>query len=94
MYFGRSPVHSGNVALVLNPSSGHVSSQFNVLFDEGITLIPSLHSTTILVNLANLASEFSESVRMPYIDSSKLWFNQARNDDDEATSVFDAAFHR
>ena len=25
IYLGRSPAHAGNVALVLNPSSGHVS---------------------------------------------------------------------
>ena len=42
MCLGRSPDHAGNVALVLNPSLGHVSPQFHVVFDDNFSLIPAL----------------------------------------------------
>ena len=34
IYLGRSPMHSRNVALVLNRATGHISAQFHVTFDE------------------------------------------------------------
>ena len=33
-YVGRSPIRAGNVSLVLNLSTGHVSPQFHVVFNE------------------------------------------------------------
>ena len=41
-YVGRSPIHAGNVSLVLNLSTGHVSQQFHVVFDETFSTVPSL----------------------------------------------------
>ena len=32
IYVGHSPSHSGSVALVLNPKTGHVLPQYNVFF--------------------------------------------------------------
>ena len=32
IYVGQSPCHAGNVALVLNPKTGHVSPQYHVFF--------------------------------------------------------------
>jgi hypothetical protein len=34
IYVGHSPLHAGSVALVLNPCTGHVSPQFDVVFDD------------------------------------------------------------
>jgi hypothetical protein len=34
IYLGKSPRHSRSVALILNPSTGHVSPQFHVRFDD------------------------------------------------------------
>ena len=34
IYVGRSPSHASNVALILNPRTGHVSPQFHVVFDD------------------------------------------------------------
>ena len=39
VYLGRSPHHSGNVALVLNPRTGNVSPQYHVVFDDEFTTI-------------------------------------------------------
>ena len=50
VYLGRSPVHVGNVAMVLNLSSGHVSLQYHAVFDDDFSLIPSLRTSTVLFN--------------------------------------------
>ena len=42
IYVGRSPAHASNVALVLNPRTGHVSPQFHVVFDDEFTTVPYL----------------------------------------------------
>ena len=34
VFMGHSPVHAGNVALVLNLQTRHVSLQFHVVFDD------------------------------------------------------------
>eukprot|EP00957_Ditylum_brightwellii_P076868 5842871-Ditylum_brightwellii.AAC.1 len=34
VYLGHSPVHAGNVALVLNLQTGHVSPQYHIVFDN------------------------------------------------------------
>ena len=38
-YLGQSTQHTGSVALVLNPQTGHVSPQFHVVFDDKLTTI-------------------------------------------------------
>lgn len=39
VYLGRSPQHAGNVSLVLNLRTGHVSPQFHVAFDDDFTTV-------------------------------------------------------
>jgi hypothetical protein len=39
IYLGQSPAHASTVALVLNPMTGHVSSQFHVVFDDDFSTI-------------------------------------------------------
>ena len=34
IHLGHSPAHAGSVALVLNPSTGHVSPQYHLVFDS------------------------------------------------------------
>ena len=46
-YVGRSPIHAGNVSLVLNLSTGHFSPQFHVVFDETFSTIPSLKNGSV-----------------------------------------------
>ena len=41
-YVGRSPIQAGNVSLILNLSTGHVSPQFHVVFDGTFSTLPSL----------------------------------------------------
>ena len=75
VYVGRSPAHQGNVALVLNPSSGHVSPQCHAIFDDDFTLTPALSSNTVPTNWVDLLTKSEESATDLDIDSSKIWFN-------------------
>ena len=45
-YVGRYPIHAGNVSLILNLSTGHVSPKFHV-FDETFSTVPSLKTGSI-----------------------------------------------
>ena len=80
---GRLPLHVGNVALVLNPSSGHVSSQYHVVFDNDFSLIPALCANAVPRNWVEIVTRSSESVSNSGIDSSKVLFNQQFNDPNE-----------
>jgi hypothetical protein len=61
LYIGRSPSHAANVALIINPCTGHVSSQFHVIFDNYYTTVPYLCTATIPPYWADLVRAFSKS---------------------------------
>ena len=44
IFMGFSRVHSSDVPMILNPSTGHVSPQYHVVFDDEFTTVPSLAS--------------------------------------------------
>ena len=39
IYMGHSSCHADSVALVLNPTTGHVSSQFHVIFNDTFSTV-------------------------------------------------------
>ncbi len=47
VYLGHSPFEAGSVALVYNPSTGHVSPQYHVVFDDDFTMVPCMEAGTI-----------------------------------------------
>ena len=61
VYLGRSPCHTGSVALVLNPRTLHVSPQFHVLFDDEFTTVPFLRSGDVPPRLTQLVQSCTES---------------------------------
>ena len=46
IYPVHSPFHAGSVDLVLNPETGPVSPQFNVLFDDEFSTFPFMREGT------------------------------------------------
>ena len=44
VYLGHSPFHSDNAALVWNPTTGGVSPQYHVVFDDNFTTVPFMAS--------------------------------------------------
>ena len=54
IYVGGSPSHASNVALILNPHTGHVSPQFHVVYDDDFTTVPYLRAATVPPHWAQL----------------------------------------
>ena len=51
IYLGQSPYHAGNVTLVLNPRTGHVSPQYHMVFDDDFNTVPHMLAGTVPPNL-------------------------------------------
>jgi hypothetical protein len=60
IYVGRSPSHASNVALELNPRTGHVSPQFHVVFDDDFTTVEYLRKMTVPSHWAELVRSSAE----------------------------------
>jgi hypothetical protein len=60
VYLGNSPFHAGSVALVYNLSTGHISPQYHVVFDNDFTTVPYMEAGTIPPNWSDLLQTSSE----------------------------------
>jgi hypothetical protein len=54
IYVGRLPSNASNVALILNPQTGHVSPLFHMVFDDDFTTVPYLGTATVPPHWAEL----------------------------------------
>jgi hypothetical protein len=54
VYLGHTPFHAGSVALVLNPSTGRVSPQFHVVFDDEFSTVEYMAARTVPANWPDL----------------------------------------
>ncbi len=73
IYVGRSPIHAGSVALVLNPKTGHVSPQYHVVFDDDFTTVPFLRNGHEPSHWEQLCQKSSEKVTTEAYDLAKTW---------------------
>ena len=73
IYLGRSPFHASNVALVLNPASGHISPQYHVTFDGHFTTVPFMRSGSIPPNWKMLVDESSEYTTSEFFSESMVY---------------------
>ena len=60
IYCGHSPEHAGDVALVMNLQTGHVTPQFHVVFDDGFTTVPYLEKENAPPNWVDLFNHHTE----------------------------------
>jgi hypothetical protein len=60
IYVGQLPSHASNVALILNPQTGHISPQFHVVFDDNFTTVPYLWTATVPPHWAELVCTSSK----------------------------------
>ena len=70
IYLGRSSCHASSIALVLNLSSGLVSPQFHVVYDNTFSTVPYLTSSTPPPNWPTLIE--SSSHNQPHIDPNTI----------------------
>ena len=71
---GRSSAHAGNVALVMNPKTGLVSPQFQVVFDDDFTTVSHLRKGTVPQNWERLVTGSREKSTEEFFDLTKTWF--------------------
>ena len=84
IYLGQSPIHTGSVALVLNPRTLHVSPQFHVIFDDDFTTVPCLSSTDMPpTNLTRLCTESRELATDTKFELATLWTANTYQEDTE-----------
>eukprot|EP00957_Ditylum_brightwellii_P081724 6217207-Ditylum_brightwellii.AAC.1 len=62
IYLGHSPFYAGNVALVLNLQTGHVSQQYHVVFDDDFSTVPYPQSSEPPPNWIELVQNHTECV--------------------------------
>ena len=86
IYLGHSPAHAGNVALVLNPATGHVSPQFHVVFDDSFSTVESMRNGTVPKNWQDLVSKASECSTPEDFSLAHIWFRQNINNPDDPLS--------
>ena len=77
-YVRRSPIHAGNVSLILNLSMGHVSPQFHVLFDENNSTVPSLKNRSIIASWKFICENNRELATYEDFNLADLWSKSER----------------
>ena len=74
VYLGHSPFHAGSVALVLNPTTGLVSPQFHVVFDDNFTTVPFMIKGKVPNNWADLYHNSRELATKEKFYLARSWF--------------------
>ena len=72
-YLGRSPIHAVNVSLILNLSTGHVSPQLHVVFDETFSTVPSLKNRSVPASWKFICKNNREPATYEDFNLADLW---------------------
>ena len=75
VYLGHSPSHAGNVSMVLNLKTGHVSPQYHLIFDDDFSTVAYILSGEEPPNWCKLSQNNSESVTDEKYDLAKTWYS-------------------
>jgi hypothetical protein len=73
VYLGHSPFHAGSVALVYNPSTGHVSPQYHVVFEDDFTMVPYMEARMIPPHWSDLLQTSSEMSSKQAFQLAQAW---------------------
>ena len=87
VYRVHSPVHAESIALVLNPSTGHVSPQYHLVFDDSFTTIRYLRNGTVPPNWRQLVESSSFSSTDQQYSLTDTWLNQHSFDPENPKSA-------
>ena len=79
VYLGHSPSHAGNVALVLNLQTGHISPQYHLVFDDGFSTVDALRTDTEPDNWKDLVKDHTELATEEHFELAKEW-TEPKND--------------
>jgi hypothetical protein len=73
IYLGHSLFHAGSVGLVYNPSTGHVSPQNHVVFDNDFTMVPYMEAGTIPPHWSDLLQFSLELASKQAFNLAQAW---------------------
>ncbi len=79
-YIGHSPFHAISVALIYNPSTGHVSQQYHVVFDDDFTMVPFMEPGMVPPQRSNLVHSSSELASKHVLNLSQAWLGSTGQD--------------
>ena len=82
VYLGHSPCHSGNVALVLNLRTGHISPQYHVVFDDEFSTVAYLENDNAPPNWKLLCESSREDVTDGEYKLAETWFESEHTERD------------
>ena len=72
-------MHAGSVVLLLNPSTGHVSPQFHVLFDENFTTIGHMQDARTPPSREEMYKNSAKVAADEAFNLAETWFNDLTN---------------
>ena len=75
VYLGHLPFHAGSVALVWNSTTGRVSPQYHVVFDDDFSTVPYMEAGTLPLNWEDLVKYSSEMATTTDVDLADTWLN-------------------
>jgi hypothetical protein len=73
VYLGHSLFHAGSVALVYNPSTGHVSPQYHVVYEDDFTMVPYMEAGMIPPHWSDLLQSSSELASKQAFNLAQAW---------------------
>ena len=82
VYLGHSPFHAGSVALVFNPSSGRVSPQYHVVFNDEFSTVKYMEQGTMPPNWAHLVQHSSELATNQDYNLAESWLVNSNSPSD------------
>ena len=71
----HSPFHAGNVALVWNHTTGRVSPQYHVVFDDDFTKVLYMKAGTLPPNLEDLVHHSCETATAEEVKLADSWLS-------------------
>ena len=80
MYFGYSPFHAVSVKLVWDPTTGCVSPQYHVLFDNEFSTVPYIEAGTIPPKWENFVKYSTKTATAQDIDLADTWLQGQSNE--------------
>eukprot|EP00957_Ditylum_brightwellii_P149271 11368288-Ditylum_brightwellii.AAC.1 len=87
VYLGHFLVDAGNIALVLNLQTGHVSPQYHVVFDDKFTTVPYRQSNEEQPNWATIVAEHSTKSTEEAFTIAFSWYEGEETHNREAESL-------
>ena len=75
VYLGQLTFHGGSVALVWNPTTGRVSPQYHVVFDDDLSFVPYTKAGMLPPNWEDLVKESSEMATAKQVNLAENWLN-------------------